>query len=209
MFSGASIKQLDYYIVPMLVDETPQAVVIHIGSNDIADSKIKQINLDDLAQRIIDIGLKCRSYGVHNIAISSILVRSSICLNQIILKVNNILKVLCTTNGLNFICNDEIGREMVWKDDLHLTNDGTAMLTDNFTKYLNINLGIDFNVNNNFNNDFLEWQLSRGKPSNIDICINDVGRKWQSKQNNKNYLGTSSVILADSFSKIKKLELNI
>ena len=73
----------------------------------------------------------------------------------------------------------------------------------------NINLGIDFNVNNNFNNDFLDWQLSRAKPSNINICIKDVGHKSQSKQNNKNYLGTSSEILADSFSKIKKLELNI
>ena len=147
--------ETDYYRIPTLVDETPQAVVIHIVSNDITESKIKQINLDDLAEKIIDIGLKCRSYGVRNIAISSILVRSSIRLNQIILKVNNILKVLCATNGLNFICNDEIGREMVWKDGLHLTNDGTAMLADNFTKYLNINLGIDFNVNNNFN-DFLD-----------------------------------------------------
>ena len=155
-FSFANTKQLDCYIVPALVDETPQTFVIHIGSNDITESKIKQINLDYLAQKIIDIGLKCRSYGVRNIAISSILVRSSIRLNQIILKVNNILKVLCATNGLNFICNDEIGREMVWKDGLHLTNDGTAMLADNFTKYLNINLGIDFNVNNNFNNDFLD-----------------------------------------------------
>ena len=64
--------------------------------------------------------------------------------------------MLCATNGLNFICNDEINREMVWKDDLHLINDGTAMLADNFTKYLNINGGIDFNVNSNFNNDFLD-----------------------------------------------------
>ena len=64
--------------------------------------------------------------------------------------------MLCATNGLNFICNDEIGREMVWKDGLNLTNDGTAMLADNFTKYLNINLGRDFNVNNNFNNAFLD-----------------------------------------------------
>ena len=45
---------------------------------------------------------------------------------------------------------------MVWKDGLHLTNDGTAMLDDNFTKYLNFNLGIDFNVNSNFNNDLLD-----------------------------------------------------
>ena len=106
-FSGANTKHLDYYVVPTLVDETPQIVVIHIGSNDITESKIKQSNLDNLAQQIIDIGLKCRSYGVHNIAISSILVRSSIRLNQVISKVNNILKVLCATNGFNFICNDE------------------------------------------------------------------------------------------------------
>ena len=64
--------------------------------------------------------------------------------------------MLCATNDFNFICDDEIGREIVWKDDLHLTNDETAMLADNFTKYLNINLGTDFNVNNNFNNDFLD-----------------------------------------------------
>ena len=128
---------------------------MHFGSKDITESKIKQINLDDLAQKIIDIGLKCRSYGVRSIAISLILARSSIRLNQIILKVNNIQKVLCATNGFNFICNDKIGREMVWKEGLHLTNDGTAMLADNFTKYLNVNLRIDYNVNNNFNNDFL------------------------------------------------------
>ena len=154
--SSANTKQLDYYRVTTLVDETPQAVVIHIGSNDITESKIKQINVDDLAQEIIDIGLKCRSDRVRNIAISSILVRSSFRLNQIILKINNILKALCATNGFNFICNDKIGREIVWKDVLHLTNDGTAMLADNFTKYVNINIGVDFNVNNNFNNDFLD-----------------------------------------------------
>ena len=67
--------------------------------------------------------------------------------------------MLCATNGFNFICNDEIGREMVWKDCLHLTNDGTTMLADNFTKYLNINLGIDFNVNSNFNNDFFRLTI--------------------------------------------------
>ena len=115
-FSGAKTKQLDYYVVPTLVDETPQTVVIHIGSSDIMESKIKQINLDDLAQKIIDIGLKCRSCRVRNIAISSILVRSSIRVNQIIFKVSNILKMLCATNGFNFIWNDEIGRKMVWKD---------------------------------------------------------------------------------------------
>ena len=124
-------------------------------TKDLHEKQIKQINLDDLAQKIIDIDLKCRSYGIGTIAISSILVKNSIRMNQIISKVNNILKVLCATNDFNFICNDEIVREMVWKYGLHLANDGTAMLADNFTKYLNINLGIHFNVNSNFNNVFL------------------------------------------------------
>ena len=109
-----------------------------------------------MKHKIIDIGLECRSYGVRNIAISPILVRSSIRLNDEISKVDNTLKVLCATNGFIFICNDKIGREMVWKDGQHLTNDGIAMLADNFTKYFNINLGINFNVNSNFNNGFLD-----------------------------------------------------
>ena len=46
--------------------------------------------------------------------------------------------------------------ELVWKDGLHLTNDGTAMLADNFKKLLNIKLGIYFNMNIDFNNDFLD-----------------------------------------------------
>ena len=67
-FSGANTKQLNYYIVPTLVDETPQTVIIHIGSND-------------LAQGIIYIGLKCKSYGISRIAICLILTRSSAQLN--------------------------------------------------------------------------------------------------------------------------------
>ena len=30
-FSGANTNQLDYYVVPLLVDEKPDNVVIHIG----------------------------------------------------------------------------------------------------------------------------------------------------------------------------------
>ena len=96
---------------------------------------------------------------------------------------------------------------MVSKDGLHLTNGGTAVLADNCTKHLNINLGIDFNVNRNFNNDFLDWQLSRAEFSDIDTCIKDVGHKSQSKKSNKNDLCTSSEILADSFSNIKKARI--
>ena len=36
---------------------------------------------------------------------------------------------------------------MIWKDGLHLTNDGTKVLASNFLKYLSFQGNIDFNVN--------------------------------------------------------------
>ena len=51
------------------------------------------MNIQDHAQGIIDIVLKCKSYIVTRLAISSILTRSSAQLNQIIGKVNDLLKV--------------------------------------------------------------------------------------------------------------------
>ena len=64
-------------------------------------------------------------------AISSILIRSSRCLNQVILKINPLLKMLCVTNGFNFTSSDEIGRQTVSKDGLHLAYDEKAMLANN------------------------------------------------------------------------------
>ena len=34
-FSGATSKQLDHYIIPSLVDDKPDAFIIHVGTNDI------------------------------------------------------------------------------------------------------------------------------------------------------------------------------
>ena len=43
-----------------------------------------------------------------------------------------------------FICNITIARAMLWRDGLHLTNEGTNMLSNNFLQYLkNVPLGND------------------------------------------------------------------
>ena len=76
-FSGANTtKQLDDYVVPALADESPHSVIIHIGSNDITKSNYNNVNVENLAKKIINIEVKCKTYKVCNIAISSILVRS-------------------------------------------------------------------------------------------------------------------------------------
>ena len=43
---------------------------------------------------------------------------------------------MCARNGFHFICNDMIDVSMIWKGGLHLTNDGTKMLANNYFKYV-------------------------------------------------------------------------
>ena len=60
------------------------ACVILIGSNDIIPSKQRNLNVKDVAQRIIDIGLYCRECGVKDKIISYILVKRNFHLTRII-----------------------------------------------------------------------------------------------------------------------------
>ena len=73
-FSSANTNQLARVlpVFPVLVDEKPNNVVIHIGSNYITKFSYNNVNAEEIAYRIINIGLKSRSYGVSNIAVSSI-----------------------------------------------------------------------------------------------------------------------------------------
>ena len=56
-------------VIPVLVDEKPQTVVLHTGSNDITKFNNHDVEVDDLANRILQIGLKRRYYGVDSIAL--------------------------------------------------------------------------------------------------------------------------------------------
>ena len=80
-------------------------------------------------------GKKCKSYGVNNIAISSILVRKNHEVNEVIKKVNNLLRPLCLEQGFTFICNSTIAKTMLWHDGLHVTNEITNMLSNTFLQY--------------------------------------------------------------------------
>ena len=94
-FPGANTKQLDYYSIPILVDEKPNTTVIHIGSNDITKSNYHSINADEIAKVIVNVGLNYKYYGVGQIAISSILARSNNDLNKVTKQVNVSLRSLC------------------------------------------------------------------------------------------------------------------
>ena len=96
-----------------------------------------------VAHRIISIGLKCKSFRVNSIAVSSILKRNSFNINQVTCQANNISKRLCRLHDFLYICNDLVKENYLWKDGLNPTNEGSHLLLNSFINYLNRN------VNNN------------------------------------------------------------
>ena len=85
-FNGANAKQLRYYIIPILIDDKPDAIVIHVGTNDI----LNHANHEDIARSIINIGLDCKNNGVNEVFISSISVKKNLNLRAIVRRVNDI-----------------------------------------------------------------------------------------------------------------------
>ena len=77
-FTGANAKQLRHFIIPILVNDKPDAIVVHVGTNDI----LNHANHENIAHSIINIGLDCKNNGVSEVLISSIMVKKNLILLQ-------------------------------------------------------------------------------------------------------------------------------
>ena len=139
-------------ILNALVEEMPNSWIIlwyRISRRKTADRcnkhRIKwytkfnyhDVDVNDLVNRILQTRLICRYYGVKSIAMLSVLVRNDNNLNKLIRKVNILLKRLSKLYGFDFMCNDRIGKDLLWRDDLHLTDEGTSFLSINFLNFFN------------------------------------------------------------------------
>ena len=124
---------MNHYITPSLVDDKPDAVIIHVGTNDV----LNKLNHEDITRNIISIALSCRKYGVNDFAISSVLIKKNRNLNVLVRRVNDLLYDLCAKNGFGFISNEMITTDYLWKDGIHLLDLGTNILSSNFIEFVN------------------------------------------------------------------------
>jgi len=135
-FEGANTKRIKHHILPSLHEEQPDKVIIHAGTNDISPNTIHIVRPFDLAEQILNVGKVCKSFGVDDIFISSILPRKDVECKQLILEVNDALKNMCNFNGFKFISNNNINDSFLHGDDIHLNSVGSHLLATNFTEHL-------------------------------------------------------------------------
>ena len=137
-FSGAKSVELEHYIKPMLMNNKPDIVVIHIGTNDIDFRNVDNgAIVNNTAENIINIANLCKEYGINETVISSILPKKNMKLSKYIRQVSDVLCDLCKINNIYFLAHNNIGRNFISEDGVHLNKDGTYLLASNFVNFIN------------------------------------------------------------------------
>ena len=132
-FIGATIKQMETYVKPIIQDDTADVVILHIGRNNISKT-CQQI---DLAEGIIKIGRYCKEHNVNNVTISSLICRSQKHLQHRVNAVNTMLMNRCKNYSLGYIDNSNIEVGFLAQDELHLNERSKTCLANNFINFIN------------------------------------------------------------------------
>ena len=137
-FDGAISKELNHYVEHQLKNDKQDLAIIHVGTNDLSPRPQKPALSDaEIVSEIEQIGVKCKSSGIRDIIISSIITRRDVDVESRRCHVNSLVKSMCEKNNFIFLSNENILRSHLWKDGLHLSNRGLCVLADNFINVIN------------------------------------------------------------------------
>ncbi len=136
-FPVARMKHMASYVTPRISDEKPETVIVHGGGNDLpvypAD---KTIPLWDIANQIINAGLVAKKHNVRDILIGGVTTRKGSFLKKRCEALNGILIDLCKKHRFTYIDNSDIMDEHLYENGVHLNDEGTTVLADNYLKAL-------------------------------------------------------------------------
>ena len=136
-FHGGKARHIKNYLNVHLSEIQPENVIIQTGGNDLPTPRSNPVVVGDIVKEIIQSGLICRDYGVKNILISSVLPRRAQYMQIRCRELNEILMEECKLHGFIYIDNSNIDTKHLHHDGVHLSNEGSDLLANNYLFYLN------------------------------------------------------------------------
>ena len=136
-FHGAIARDVKKYIGVHMEEESPASVIIQTGGNDLPTPRSNPLPVSEIAVEIIKSGLLCQRAGVENIYVGGVLLRRPYYTQARCRELNDILREECKKHGFIFIDNSNINMGHVQDDGVHLTHEGSEILRDNYSFYLN------------------------------------------------------------------------
>jgi len=140
MLPGANASKIDYYLVPELIENKYETVVIHCGTNALYDKSV-----DDITQELCRIRETCLRYHVKRVVFSGIIcrrLREDVRFKRDTININ--IATLCEgpwkrDNRLisNFFYNDNISFSDLQNDGLHLLESGSIKFANNLLNGIN------------------------------------------------------------------------
>ena len=133
--------------MPIQID-TPDIVVTHGGCNDVSPTQNQEkLTEEEIVKEIIRIGSYCQDKGVNEIIISGLICRKGQYHNSRVSKVKDYFQKYCFENRFYFIDNPKIRWGHLFRDGLHLVENGKVILADNFIYCLNSIHSVNFDRN--------------------------------------------------------------
>ena len=131
-FSGASVEDMVDYIKPTIKNQ-PDEIILHVGTNN-----LKKGNPREIAEKIVDLGhtISLQSPATA-ITLSSLITRKdNEELAAKVKQVNSVLHKFAKQNEWNFVNNSNITDEHLNRGGLHLSQEGTKLLAQNYSNHI-------------------------------------------------------------------------
>ena len=131
-FPGATVSKATYYMKPTLEEESPDTVLLNIGTNNLTKKRQTE---KETVDEIMDMVNECRKFGVNKVFVSGLTVRHRY--SKQVDNINYMLKQNAGNFDYVFIDNSNIQNHHLCKDGLHLHDKGMELLANNFINALN------------------------------------------------------------------------
>ena len=138
-FDGATPKQMNHFTIPFLIEDHPNTVVIHSGTNVLKPIHgVEEQSCEGIAKDIVNIGKNCKQHGVEHVVISSIIIRrASMHIEKRRREVNQFVKSMCIDENFIFVDNEAITLRDIDDYGVHLEESGSRIVANNILKALN------------------------------------------------------------------------
>ena len=137
---GKKANDIKERVQEQLLSERTNSVIILAGGNDLPTSRKNPTAPEDIAEKIVSIGVDCHDAGIpaEKIHISSILPRQEAYMQVRRMKINDAIREKCKKYKFTFIENKNILLSRhIGKDGVHLNRTGTTRVANNFLEILN------------------------------------------------------------------------
>ena len=120
---------------PTLAEVNYDTTIVHVGINDFINDN-SSTNVENLVLNLEKIAIKLKKYEIKNVCLSGLVFTTRVYL-PLLNQVNKRVLDICKAHNISFINNDNIIRNDICSDGLHLLRSNKFLLSNSFIENIN------------------------------------------------------------------------